>query len=71
MDNIFDEDISPGAPDNKTELQRQKDMLKLLIMGKGSKQSSDGRKKEAKQISHFLIDKELGEGTFGKVKLGI
>ena len=46
-------------------------MLKLLIMGKGPKSGSDSRKKEAKQISHFLIDKELGEGTFGKVKLGI
>lgn len=29
------------------------------------------RKKEVKQISNFLIDRTLGEGTFGKVKQGI
>jgi serine/threonine protein kinase len=30
-----------------------------------------GKSRELRQISHFLIDKTLGEGTFGKVKLGI
>lgn len=29
------------------------------------------KKKEVKQISNFLIDRTLGEGTFGKVKQGI
>lgn len=38
-------------------------------MGTSSKPAA--KSKELRQISHFLIDKTLGEGTFGKVKLGI
>ena len=29
------------------------------------------KQKERKYLPNFLIDKTLGEGTFGKVKLGI
>lgn len=37
---------------------------------KGTLKPQD-KKAEVKQISHFLFLKTLGEGTFGKVKLGI
>jgi hypothetical protein len=45
-------------------------LLKQLILGTKPK-SPTSKAKELRQISHFLIDKTLGEGTFGKVKLGI
>ena len=47
------------------QLKLEKEKLKQYIMGK----SND--KKELKQVSHFMIQKTLGEGTFGKVKLGV
>lgn len=47
------------------QLKLEKEKLKQYILGK----SND--KKELKQVSHFMIQKTLGEGTFGKVKLGV
>jgi 5'-AMP-activated protein kinase catalytic alpha subunit len=37
----------------------------------GTTTTKKKKERELRQISHFLIDKTLGEGTFGKVKLGI
>ena len=73
--NIMFESKEEHHQDERSELQKQKDMLKQLILGTGpvakyAKQGG-GKVKELRQISHFLIDKTLGEGTFGKVKLGI
>jgi len=28
-------------------------------------------KRDLKQVSHFVMEETLGEGTFGKVKLGV
>jgi 5'-AMP-activated protein kinase catalytic alpha subunit len=47
------------------QLKLEKEKLKQYILGK----SNDN--KELKQVSHFMIQKTLGEGTFGKVKLGV
>lgn len=53
---------------NKSDLQKEKEKLKMFI--KGTLKPSDN-KPDVKQISHFLFLKTLGQGTFGKVKLGI
>jgi hypothetical protein len=48
--------------------------LKQLILAQPSAPEGArvaGSKRELKQVSHFRIEKTLGEGTFGKVKLGI
>ena len=47
-------------------LRLEKERLKDFILGKKA-----SPKKELKQVSHFNIEKTLGEGTFGKVKLGV
>ena len=60
MNFLFDED------DSQDDLMRQKEQLKNLIMC-----TKATRTRSLKQVSHFLIDRTLGEGTFGKVKLGI
>lgn len=73
--NIMFESKEEHHRDERSDFQKQKDMLKQLIMGTGPvaqySKSGAGKTKELRQISHFLIDKTLGEGTFGKVKLGI
>ena len=45
--------------------------MKQFILGNGPKSPKQQPSANVKQISHFLVDKTLGEGTFGKVKLGI
>ena len=46
--------------------------MKKYIMGNGKRaDASKAAKRELKQVSHFQIQKTLGEGTFGKVKLGV
>jgi hypothetical protein len=56
--------------DDRTDLQKEKDLLKMFILGTAP-QPKETQPAERKQINNFLIDKTLGEGTFGKVKLGI
>lgn len=70
--NFFEDD---NIYQPKSDLQKQKDQLKQYILGNAPKPSSIGAKKleshRVKQISHFLVQKQLGEGTFGKVMMGV
>lgn len=51
----------------ETHFKAEKERLKQFI--KGTLKTKDSN--EIKQISHFVFLKTLGEGTFGKVKLGV